>query len=107
MSDNLNNDVPLVNGNRASVVNNPPAEENPISRQNCSNKNGENEELNSIPDLVRQLTTELSRLNSRIQTLEELMVSCNSVLLTVLETLGQLTENIAMLNNNDHPSNEP
>ena len=101
MSDNENNDLSLVNGNRTSVVNN--AEEN----QNCDKTNEANEEPNPIPVLVRQLTAELARLNSRIQTLEELMTSCNSVLMTVLETLTQLTESIAILNNNDQPSNEP
>ena len=105
MSDNENNDLSLVNGNRTSVVNN--AGENQNTGQNSDKTNEANEEPNPIPVLVRQLTAELARLNSRIQTLEELMTSCNSVLMTVLETLTQLTESIAILNNNDQQSNEP
>ena len=105
MSDNENNDLSLVNGNRTSVINT--AGENQNTGQNCDKTNEANEEPNPIPVLVRQLTAELARLNSRIQTLEELMTSCNSVLMTVLETLTQLTESIAILNNNDQPSNEP
>ena len=99
MGDNQKNDSPLVN--RASVVvNNPQTEENQNTGQI---RNNNDEDPNSIPILMRQLMTELGRLNSRIQALEELMMNCNSVIVTVLQTLTQL----AMLNNNDLPNNEP